>query len=144
MGKTNYKLLLFEIIRYLILSVFLYTTYHKVIDLNTFEESLLRSKLLTDFSEYIKYLLPFSEILIIILLFVDKYIKIGLYLSLLSLCSFTLYLIAINNFSLFYGCSCGGIFDTMSFVEHLVVNLILIFLNILGIFLYDKKNYIKQ
>lgn len=141
MTKVNYKLLLFELIRYLLISVFLYTTYHKLIDLNLFEESLLRSRLLSNFSIYLKYLIPISELVIILFLFIDKYIINGLYLSLFILCSFTIYLITLNNFSIFYGCSCGGIFNKMSFTEHLIVNILLILFNIIGIFLFDKKNY---
>lgn len=141
MKKINYNLLSFELIRYLLIIIFLYTTYHKLIDLKTFEESLLRSKLLSDFSVFLKYLIPILEIIIIIFLFIDKYIMLGLYSSLLLLSTFTIYLISLNNFSIFYGCSCGGVFNQMSFFEHIIANAFLILLNVLGIFMYNKKYY---
>lgn len=141
MGKINYKLLFFELIRYILISIFLYTTYHKITDIKTFEESLLRSKLLSNLHIYIKYLIPLFELLIIVSLFIDRYIMIGLYLSLSLLFIFTIYLFFLNNFSVFHGCSCGGIFNTMTYSEHIIANLFLILINILAIFLYKKKYY---
>lgn len=135
----NRSLLIFELFRYSLLLLFLYTFYHKVIDLVAFEEQLKRSKILYDYAMVIKYAIPFSELFVVALLFVDKLLKTGLYMSLLLLTSFTFYLIALNNFSLFYGCSCGGVFNDMEYYEHIAVNGTFIILNILSIFLYKTE-----
>lgn len=141
MKRIDYRLLSFEFIRYFLICIFLYTTYHKIIDMERFEEDLFRSKLLSNFAIYIKYLIPMSEICVIMLLFIDKYIVIGLYLSLFLLSIFTIYLFFLDHLSLFYGCSCGGVFNTMNYSEHIFINICLILSNILGIFLYQKKYY---
>ena len=61
--------------------------------------------------------------------------KIGLYISLFTLSVFTIYLIALNNFSLFDGCSCGGVFYTLEYKEHLLINFFFIFINLIGLVL---------
>lgn len=134
------RLLSFEILRYIILLVFLYTFYHKIIDLEVFEKQLLRSKLIFRYVGFLKYGIPFIELITVVILFFDRFILIGLYLSFSLLSLFTVYLVALNEFSLFYGCSCGGVFNELSFNDHLIVNLTLLIFNVIAIFLF-KKSY---
>lgn len=139
MKEVDFKLLSLELIRYALIILLLYTAYHKLIDLEAFEENVLRSKIIFEYSKILKYALPIIEILIAVILFLDKSLIYGLYSSLFLMVCFTFYLIALNNFSLFYGCSCGGIFNTMSYLQHVIVNFVIIIMNTIAIFLYDKK-----
>ncbi|WHT38072.1 hypothetical protein QNH98_13395 [Myroides sp. mNGS23_01] len=111
-------------------------------DLGFLEENLRKSALLTDYAQSAKYILPIIEILVIILLAVNKLALKGLYFSLLLLLSFTFYLIALNNFSFFEGCSCGGIFNEMEYQTHVFVNIAFIVLNVIAIILYDPNDLI--
>ncbi|MBB6329766.1 fatty acid desaturase [Chryseobacterium sediminis] len=139
MKKIDSKLLIFELIRYALIILFLYTAYHKLTDIDGFEKNILRSKIISEYADFIKYPLPVIEILVVLLLFFNKYLLYGLYASLFLMASFTIYLIALNNFSMFYGCSCGGIFNEMSYVNHVMINFATIALNILAIFLFEDK-----
>lgn len=139
MKKIDSKLLVFELIRYALIILFLYTTYHKVMDIDDFEKNILRSKIISEYSFYIKYPLPVLEIVVVLLLFINKTLLYGLYASLFLIISFTIYLIALNNFSMFYGCSCGGVFNEMSYFNHVLINIVTIAINIVGIFLFESK-----
>jgi hypothetical protein len=139
MKKMDSKLLVFELIRYALIILFLYTTYHKLIDIDDFEKNILRSKIISAYSMYIKYPLPVIEIVVVILLFVNKTLLYGLYASFFLMISFTIYLIALNNFSMFYGCSCGGVFNDMSYFNHVLINFATIAINVVGIIVFESK-----
>ncbi|WHT38698.1 hypothetical protein QNH98_17170 [Myroides sp. mNGS23_01] len=128
--------------RYGLVILYFYTLIHKLMDLSFLEENLRKSALLTDYAQSVKYILPAIEILVIILLAVNKLALKGLYFSLLLLLSFTFYLIALNNFSFFEGCSCGGIFNEMDYQTHVFVNIAFIVLNVIAIILYDPNDLI--
>lgn len=128
-----------QLIRFLLISLFCYTTFHKVIDLAKFESTLMKSTLISDSLVVILlYLVPILEVSIIILLLVKNYL-IGFYGAFFTLLLFTMYLIALNNFSFYKGCSCGGIFNEISYTQHLVVNIIFLLLSLVGIFLFPNK-----
>ncbi|MFZ4928312.1 MauE/DoxX family redox-associated membrane protein [Chryseobacterium sp. Mn2064] len=127
-----------EIIRYLLILLYVYTCYHKIVDRDVFEQTLSKSKLIYNYKEILLYLIPLSEIIAIALLIPNKFIK-GLYFSLFLMISFTIYLIAVNNFSLYDGCSCGGIFNSMPYWLHVSVNAFFILINIYAIIKYEDK-----
>lgn len=113
--------------------LFAYTLIHKINDIETFETTLIKSTIINpSFIPIIKYATLFIEFIVIILL-IKKNSMFGFYASLLTLTTFTVYLIALNNFSLYTGCSCGGFFNELSYTNHLIVNFIFILLSILGI-----------
>lgn len=129
-----------QFIRFLLMFLFLYTGYIKIIEFDTFGITLLKSNLINDsFVPFLQYFLPTFEILIVISLFTDKLYKTGLYISFFTLVLFTFYLIALNNFSLYQGCSCGGIFDELTYSNHVIVNLFFVLLNFFGIILLRQN-----
>ncbi len=132
----------FNSIRYGLVILYFYTLIHKLMDLGFLEENLRKSSLLTDYAPIVKYILPAIEIIVIILLVVNKLALKGLYFSLLLLLSFTFYLIALNNFSFFEGCSCGGIFNEMDYQTHVFVNIAFIVLNLISIIIYNPKDLV--
>lgn len=136
--------ILSQIFRFILIIVFSYTTYHKLIDICSFEETLLKSTLIEPYEvKYLLYLIPLIELITIIFLLPKKYIY-GLYMSLFLMLVFTTYLIALNNFSFYRGCSCGGIFNEFSYPVHIAVNIFLISISVSGILTYDEKNYSKK
>lgn len=132
------------IIKYSLIILFLYTFFHKVFDFTGFEESLLKSALISQYTDYIKYSLPLLEIMVIMLLIFNRTLLYGLYLSLLLLLLFTFYLISLNDFSFYQGCSCGGIFYKTSYLQHIIINILFIILSITGIFLHEKNPKIRK
>ncbi len=135
--KLNNKSII-ELIRYLLILLYLYTCFHKIVDKDVFEETLSKSKLIYEYKDILFYLVPLSEIIVIILLIPNRFLN-GLYFSLFLMSSFTVYLIAVNNFSLYDGCSCGGIFNSMPYWLHVTVNIFFIIINVYAIFKYQDE-----
>ena len=73
--KLNNKSLL-EVIRYLLILLYVYTCYHKIAESDVFEETLSKSKLIYRYKEILLYLVPLSEIITIVLLIPNKFIKL--------------------------------------------------------------------
>ena len=127
------------ILRILIASIFFYTFIKKILDISKFESVLLKSTLIEEYQ--INALLigiPAIELGTVILLLTKKF-YLGLYLSFFLVLTYTIYLIVLNNFSFYEGCSCGGIFYNLSYSEHLIVNAILLILSLISIILYNRK-----
>ncbi len=127
------------ILRLSLILLFSYTTFHKLIDLHLFRQTLMKSTLIEEYQiNFLLYFIPVIEIVTIFFLISDKYIT-GFYMSLLLMLTFTMYLIALNNFSFYKGCSCGGIFNEMSYFEHIVVNLLFIVISLVSILMNTEK-----
>ena len=120
-------------------AIFTYTFLKKVLDISQFESVLLKSTLIEAYQvEALLYVIPIIELITVILLLSKKFI-LGLYLSFFLTLTFTAYLIILNDFSFYEGCSCGGIFYNLSYSEHLVMNLFFLGVSTVSIFLYNKK-----
>lgn len=127
-----------ETLRFILILLFIYTAYHKLIDLNHFESTLMKSTLIEGYQiKYLLYFVPIIEIVTILFLIQKKYL-IGLYLSFFLMLTFTIYLVVLNNFSFYKGCSCGGIFNELSYLEHIIVNVSLILTSLISILIYDE------
>ncbi|ETZ24167.1 hypothetical protein N824_16640 [Pedobacter sp. V48] len=93
--------------------------------------------MLTDFAGILGWLVPAVEIVIALLLMFPKTTSLGLFAALGLMTLFTAYIIAILNFSENIPCSCGGVLEHMSWQQHLVFNLVFVFLSIAGILLHS-------
>ena len=120
--------------------MFSYTLFHKLFDMKTFLSTLKKSTIIEDYQIYIiLYLIPFLEFITVLALFLWKRVE-GFYLSFVLMLTFTIYLITLNNFSLYKGCSCGGIFNELSYLEHIIVNCTFIVISLISILLFEEKN----
>lgn len=136
----NINNLLNQIIRFTLAFLFLYTAYSKIHHFEEFEVQMHNSTLIgKKFIPSLQYLLPFLDAMVFLVLILGKKTIKGFYFSLLVLVIYTVYLVALNNFSFYEGCSCGGIFYALTYTEHLIVNLLFIAINIVGIFIYKEK-----
>jgi len=123
--------------------LFLYTSSYKITHFQEFGMTLYNSILIPEFSiPYLQILLPSIELILFVLLNLNRTVRNSLYFSLFLLILYTVYLVAINNFSLFEGCSCGGIFTSMTYVQHLVINFCFILLNGYILFLNNKHRIV--
>lgn len=133
------KIKILKVFRLLLIIMFSYTLFHKIFDMKSFLDTLKKSTIIEDYQiSIILYLTPFLEFITILALFLWKRIE-GFYLSFILMLIFTIYLIALNNFSLYKGCSCGGIFNELSYLEHIIVNCSFIIISLLSILLFEKE-----
>lgn len=132
---------IFSILVTLLSFLFLYSSSYKISNYNEFGITLYNSRLIPEFSiPILQIFLPLVEVVVFVLLNLNKTRLLALKVSFFILIVYTLYLIAINNFSLFDGCSCGGIFVDLEYFEHVVLNLGFVFYN--GFLLLYKEKYV--
>lgn len=129
-GKT--KILIVEIIAALFIFLFVYAAVSKLIDHAGFLYSLQNSPLLQPFASILSWLVPCTEIAISILLFNPKRKEAGLLLSTLLMTAFTFYIAYMLLFIPHLPCSCGGILNSMTWNQHLVFNIVITMLGIIG------------
>ena len=124
----------------LFIILFLYASLNKLQDFQKFNIQLAKSPLLTTLSGWIAWLVPALEILVVFLLLTKRFQLLGLYAAYFLMVLFSAYIIAILNFSKYIPCSCGGILQNMSWIEHLIFNIVFIVLAIIGVLIYPDKN----
>lgn len=133
-----------EIICALFITLFMYAAVTKLFDYHKFVVQIAQSPLLTAFASWIAWVIPAVEILISVGLIIPRFRIIALYGGFTLMIMFTLYIIAILNFSMYIPCSCGGILEKLGWKEHLAFNIGFVLLAILGIALYHKKEDRKE
>jgi uncharacterized membrane protein YphA (DoxX/SURF4 family) len=133
--KTN---IIIEVILVLLIILFLYTGISKMTEFTIFKEQIATSPLLAPIAPYISFLLPFTEFLVVILLIIPTWRLKGLYASSVLMTVFTGYVVFILISNDRLPCSCGGIIELLSWKQHLVLNIGLILLSIVGIILETK------
>src|SRR5580704_2806443 len=133
------KAFVFEIIALCFMTLFLYTGISKLIDFSVFREQLSLSPIFRHISGYGAILIPFAEIFTAVILFIPATRYHGFLLSLILMFAFTLYIIYIINFNSHLPCTCGGIIQSLSWSQHLIVNLILILLACLAIWFSKRE-----
>lgn len=134
--------IILEIIKFLLVILFIYAGFSKLLESEIFKVQLAKSPLLPTFSiAAIAYGLPVFEVVLAISFFFSRFEAITLLLAFFTMLFFTLYLIALNVF--FSGedipCSCGGILGKLPYSTHIVFNIIFTLLSLTG-FIISKKN----
>jgi uncharacterized membrane protein YphA (DoxX/SURF4 family) len=132
------KRVIVDLICYLYVLLFLYAATSKLLDYENSELQMSRSPIISDYAFFLVWFVPAIEILISILLIVPRTILLGLYLSAALMCAFTIYIIAILNFSKTIPCSCGGVLSSLTWSQHLIFNIVFIFLGFATILLKEK------
>lgn len=120
---------------FLLFVLFFYAAVSKLIEYEQFETQLLASPLLGNFAEWIAWVIPAVEIIVSLMLFVPRLRLIALHASFYLLFIFTTYIFLILNFSDSIPCSCGGVLEDLGWTEHLIFNIVFIFLALMGIIL---------
>lgn len=122
----------------LLLLLFLYTAWNKVLDHEKFLFQLRLSPflLMRFWSVFLVWLVPLAEMLIAVFLILPHWRRRGLILSVILLGVFEVYI----GFMLLSGvhlpCSCGGVFARMSWQGHLFFNAVFMLLGLLGLRAY--------
>ena len=122
--------------------LFVYTAASKLIHLDTFQTRLERMPFISGYAYLISWIVPFLELVIAGLLWFQKYRKVALYGSLVLLGVFTIYILAVLNYSDSIPCSCGGIISTLGWRDHILFNTTFMLMALLGIIWHHKGNII--
>ena len=114
-----------EIFTYLLALLFLFTAMSKLIDFRHFVRSINNQPFDDSFTPFLVYFLPAIELLAVLLLLSLKTRTKGLWLSLVLMAVFTVY-VALVTFH-FYDrvpCACAGVFQKLTWSQHLVLNVV--------------------
>ncbi len=129
-----------ECISGLIAILFVYAGISKLLDYSTFRLQLMQSPFISGYAAIIGLLIPVIEILTTLMLSFSRFRLIALYASLFLLTTFTAYLTAMLQFSYYIPCSCGGVLASLSWNEHIVLNIFFIVLTLTAIHLTAIEN----
>jgi hypothetical protein len=132
------KKTMIDLISAIFILLFVYTASSKFISYSHFREVLHQSPLISKISSYIAWILPTVEILVSILLFFPATRNKGLWASLTLMISFTVYISYMLYFSSVRPCSCGGVLEKMTWNQHLIFNIGLTLLALVGLWLNKK------
>ncbi|MBL0744851.1 MauE/DoxX family redox-associated membrane protein [Chryseolinea lacunae] len=105
--------------------LFAYTAFSKLLDVETFSDQMRNQPLPSSVTAALVWIVPTAELVAVVLLIVERLRRFGFLLSFLILLTFSVYtgLVLARRFA-FIPCSCGGIFRTLSWEAHLIVNVI--------------------
>ncbi|MGN7720250.1 MauE/DoxX family redox-associated membrane protein [Chitinophaga sp. 22620] len=120
--------------------LWIYTGISKLGEQFNFMYQLRKQSLFVDYAVFLSYAVPVVELMTAILLVIRKTRIIGLWVSFFLMFSFTLYVALVLSFSKQLPCQCGGIIDTLNWEQHLILNIILTILIILGLLLAKRIN----
>lgn len=131
------KAILTEVAAVVLCVVYSYTAYQKIVGHAGFVMHFKQVPLFGNFPTLSAITIPALEILIVLLLIVQnsRLKRIGFSLSMVLLMLFTVYLGMMKLFASKLPCSCGGFISSLTFGEHIVFNLFLLTLSIVGFIL---------
>lgn len=127
-----------ELTAALFILLFVYTGITKLIDQNSFRGVISRSPLIGQWATFLSWTLPIIELSAALLLLIPKTKKLGLWISLGLMILFTGYIGYMLLFSDHLPCSCGGVLQQLTWLQHLEFNILFTLLSALSIWFYTK------
>ena len=143
-GSAIKRTTIVEVISALFILLFVYTAINKFLVLTDLKYVLKDFPLIGSFPQVVAWGLPISESIIALLLFIPRTKLSGLYGSLAMMTAFTFYLGYMLVFTPKLPCTCGGMLQKLSWPQHLIFNMIFIFLAIVAIRLYKKQQVTRE
>lgn len=120
--------------------MYIYVATDKVLSFDYFQKALDAQVFDDKYTPILSYLLPSIESICVLLLIIPKLQRIGLIVSTLLMLAFTIYVVIVL---LFYmpgaPCACGGLFKSLSWEQHLVVNLVFLIAGAYSIKIYSHE-----
>ena len=139
--KLEKSILAADVISGAILLLMLYASISKLLDYNRFKAVLLQSPVIASGGKYIAVIIPSVELILSIFLFMHKTRPKALFYSLILVVIFTLYItimvLTVSRPDL--PCACGALFESIGWPYHILINLAIILLCILGLALYQNR-----
>lgn len=134
-----------EIISALIILLFVYTALSKLTNFVSFQYSIAQSPLLEKNVRIVAWTVPILELIISILLLLPRTRVWGFIASTCLMLLFTLYVAYLLVFIPSVPCACGGIMKTLTWPQHLFVNITYTILSAYGFWLAKtNKNRSQQ
>ncbi len=133
--SESYKNIFLNTTAFIFIVLFVYTVSDKLINLQEFREFLSRLELIGFMGGVLAVLIPIFELLISLLLLVPSLRRLGMLASCVLMSLFTLYLIYMRFTAAELPCHCGGAISTLSWTQHIWLNLMLILLSALVVFI---------
>ena len=121
--------------------IFMYSAFSKVIDWYGTRSALHNQVFPGWVADTLLYTLPVVELVTAILLLGRRTFKLGLVASASLMVCFTVYVGWVMSGA--FGripCSCGGLISTLGWPEHLLLNLVLVFISLLGLVLSKRTS----
>lgn len=139
------KKLLVEISAFLCAVLFIMVGLSKLIGHHDFSITLGKSPIVGRYVSWLSIVLPIVEILAGSALLVPRFRKIGFTAISIMMIVFTAYNIYLVKFAPYVPCSCGGIFNKLTWTKHLYVNTFFTILALTGWWLSKRHlmNYHK-
>jgi hypothetical protein len=134
------KKIIIEVIAVLYISLMLYAAISKLLKFELSREQLTLMPFLEPSAAIVAWLLPVVEILISCLIFLPMTRIAGLIAATVLMFIFTCYILYIVNYSPHLPCTCGGVLDALSWTQHLILNIVFVFLGCCAIYLLNKTN----
>lgn len=131
--------LIIEIISFLFILLFVYAALMKLLDVEKFIVQLNQSPMLMAFAPVVAWTVPITELIVAALLLFTRTKLIGLIASFTLMAAFTMYIVVILSYAERIPCSCGGILQEMTWVQHLIFNIAFTALAVAGIALLSKE-----
>lgn len=125
-----------DIICGLLILLFAYTAFSKLLAFSHFRFVLSSAPLIGNYSTVLAALIPVTELFIVILLFMPRTTKAGLIAASSLLLVFTVYLVFMILTDPHLPCSCGGVIQRLSWREHIAFNVFFILIGIAGIYFH--------
>ncbi|KAA2239874.1 hypothetical protein F0L74_27190 [Chitinophaga agrisoli] len=141
---TKRNEILLEITCYLLVLLFLYTGFSKLLTQEAFEFDLLSTQINQFLTPVLAVGVPVVELLVAGLLLITRFRRIGLYSAFVLMVVFTLYVGYILAFAGHKPCSCGGVIRTMSWRAHLVFNIVFTLIAFTGMVLHKRKYIVEE
>ena len=133
-----------DIISGLLAFLLMYAAVSKLIGYTTFRIQLSQSPFITRFAKAIAPVVPCIEIGIAVMAAIPRIRLFALYATLFLFSLFTAYIYAMLHYSYYIPCSCGGVLATLSWSQHLLLNVAFIVVTLAGIVLTElNKNQMK-
>ena len=142
--QNNLSPILSECISALLIFLFVYTATSKLLDHNSFVFILSQSPLLQQYSIPLSWVIPFTEIIISSFLFIPRLRKTGLLFSMMLMTAFTIYIGYMVAFTPQLPCSCGGVIKSLTWKEHLVLNISFVLMAFVGWRMIRKNKILLQ
>ncbi|MFX1705046.1 hypothetical protein PV783_13880 [Chitinophaga sp. CC14] len=127
------------ILSMLFIILFVYAAGSKLTEFDQFRAQIGQSPLLTSWGGVVIWLIPLLEFGICLLLAIARWRLVGLYAFFTLMVMFSAYIVAINWFSSYVPCSCGGVLSEMNWNQHLVFNLAFVVVSALAIMLQKEE-----
>jgi uncharacterized membrane protein YphA (DoxX/SURF4 family) len=136
----NKRQVTLEAIAALLILLFLYAGISKFLEFDRFIGEMNNQPFPNSWTPFLVWTIPSLEIAIALALMFEHTRLPGLIASFILMTLFTIYTGSVLlHFFAYVPCSCGGVIRKLSWPQHMVFNLILVALSVLGIVLQRRK-----